>query len=56
MKRGPRASPVIKVASSACGAVPNERWCASGRYPSGRPETFASEFCPERTAAAASAR
>jgi hypothetical protein len=34
MKRRPRASRLIKIASPACDARPNER-CASGRYPSG---------------------
>jgi hypothetical protein len=52
MKRGPRASPVIKI---ACPALPNEQ-CSSDRYPGGRPGTFASEFCPGRAAAAAGAR
>lgn len=55
MKRRPRASPVIKIASPACDARPNER-CASDRYRSGRLRTFASRFNPERAAAAASAR
>jgi hypothetical protein len=55
VKRRPRASPVIKIASPACDAQPNER-CASDRYPSGRLRTFASKFHPERAAAAASAR
>jgi hypothetical protein len=54
MKRGSRASPAIKIAGPACGALPDER-CASGRYPSGRQRTFASAFCPGRAAAAASA-
>jgi hypothetical protein len=54
MRRGPRASPVIKIAGPACGVLPDER-CASDRYPFGRPRTFASEFHSER-AAAASAR
>ena len=53
--RRPRASPVIKIASPACDAQPNER-CASDWYPSGRLRTFASKFHPERAAAAASAR
>jgi predicted RNA-binding Zn-ribbon protein involved in translation (DUF1610 family) len=53
MKRGPRVSPV-KIACPACGAVPNAR-CASDRYPSRRPRTFASEFHAEQAAAAASA-
>jgi hypothetical protein len=34
MKRRPRAGRVIKIASPACDARPNER-CASDRYPSG---------------------
>jgi hypothetical protein len=55
MKRGSRASPVIKIACPACGAPPGGR-CASDRHPSGRPRTFASGFRPERAAAAASAR
>ncbi|MFZ0185912.1 MAG: hypothetical protein WAL72_03075 [Streptosporangiaceae bacterium] len=55
MKRRSRASPVIKIASPACDARPNER-CASDRYRSGRLRTFASRFNPERAAAAASAR
>jgi hypothetical protein len=55
MKRRPRASPVIKIASPACDAQPDER-VASGRRPSGRLRTFAGEFHPERVAAAASAR
>jgi len=55
MKGRSRASPVIKIACLACDALPNER-CAGDRYPSGCPRTFASEFCPERAAAAASAR
>ena len=55
MKRRPRASPVINIASPACDAQPNER-CASDRYPSGRLRAFASKFRPERAAAAASAR
>ncbi len=55
MQRRPRASPVIKIASPACGGQPNKR-CASDRYPSGRLRTFASMSHPERAAAAASAR
>ena len=55
MKRGPRASPVIKIGSPACDAQPGER-CVGDQYPCGRPGTFASEFCPGRAAAAASAR
>lgn len=55
MKRGSRASSVIKIACPACAVLPNER-CDSHRYPSGRPRRFASEFHPERAAAAASAR
>ncbi len=55
MKRRRRAGPVIRIASPACDAQSNER-CASARYPSGRPRTFASKFHPERAAAAASAR
>ena len=55
MKRRPRASTVIEIASPACAARPNER-CASDRYPSGRLRTFASKVHPERAAAAASAR
>jgi hypothetical protein len=55
MTRRSRASPVIKIACRACGASPDER-CASDRCPSGRPSTSASEFRPERAAAAASAR
>jgi hypothetical protein len=43
MKPGSRASPVIKIACSACGARLDER--CSGRYAPGRPGTFASEFC-----------
>ena len=42
MKPGSRASPVIKTACPACGALPNER--------------RASEFYPAWAAAAASAR
>jgi hypothetical protein len=52
MKRGP--GPVI-TPPLACGTLPNGR-CARGQYPSGRPGTFASEFCPEQAVAAASAR
>jgi hypothetical protein len=55
MKRRPGASPVIKIASPACDARPNERY-ASDRYPSGRLRTFASKFHPGLGAAAASAR
>jgi hypothetical protein len=55
MKRRPRASPAIRIASLACDAQPNERF-AGDRYPSGRLRTFASKFHPERAAAAASAR
>jgi hypothetical protein len=55
MKRGSRASPVIKIGSPARGALPDER-CASDRYPSGRLRMYASKFHPERAAAAASAR
>ena len=55
MKRGPRASPVIKIACPAWGAVPDER-CAGGRHTFGYQGTFSSEFRPERAAAAASAR
>jgi hypothetical protein len=55
MTRGSRASPVIKIACLACGALPGER-CASDRCPSGRPRMFASEFRRERAAVAASAR
>jgi hypothetical protein len=55
MRGRPSASPVIKIACPACGALPDER-CASERYPSGRPGTSASKFHPERAAAAASAR
>jgi hypothetical protein len=55
MKRGPRATPVIKIACPASGVLPDDR-CASDRYPFGRQRTFASEFCPGRPAAAASAR
>lgn len=55
MKRPPRASPVIKIASPACDAQPDER-CASHRYPSGPLRTFASKFHPGRAAAAGSTR
>ena len=55
MKRRPRASPVIKIASPSCNAQPDEQ-CASERYPSCRPRTAAGKFHPERAAAAASAR
>jgi hypothetical protein len=55
MKRRRRVSPFIRIASPACDTQPNGR-CASDRYPSGRPRTFASQFYPERAAAAASAR
>jgi len=55
MKRRPRVSPLIKIASPACDAQPNER-CASDRYLCGRLRTFASKFHPERAAAATSAR
>ena len=55
MEGGPGASPVIKIAWPACDALPNQR-CAGDRHPSGRPGTFATEFCPELGAAAASAR
>jgi len=55
MNRGPGASPVITIACSVCGARPDER-CASYRYPGGRPRTFASEFNPDRAAAAVGAR
>jgi hypothetical protein len=55
MKRHSRASPVIKIACLAHSALPSEG-CASGRFPSGHPGRFASEFHPERAAAAASAR
>ena len=55
MKRRPRASLVIKIASPAHDAQPNER-CASDRYPSDRLRMYASKFHPERAAAAASAR
>jgi hypothetical protein len=54
MKCGSRASPAIKIACPACDALPDEQ-CASDRYPAGRLGTFASEFRPERAAAAASA-
>ena len=50
MKRGSRASPVIKIASPVRGALPNERR-ASDRYPSGRLRTFGSEFRPDRAGA-----
>jgi hypothetical protein len=55
MKRGSRANPVIVIACLAYGALPGGR-CARGRYPSGRPGTFASEFGPGRAVAAVSAR
>ena len=55
MTRGRGASLVIKIARPARCALPNAR-CASNRYPSGRPRTFASECHLERAAAAASAR
>jgi hypothetical protein len=55
MKPGPGASPVIKIAGPARGALPDGR-CASDRYPSGRLRMYASQFRPERAAAAASAR
>jgi hypothetical protein len=55
MKRRPRASPVIRIASPACDAQPNERY-AGDRYPSGRRRRFASKSHPERPAAAASAQ
>ena len=55
MTRRSRASPVIKIACPARGASPDER-CASDQCPSGRPRTSASEFRPERAAAAAGAR
>jgi hypothetical protein len=55
MKRGSRASPVIKVACPACGALLDEP-CTSGRYSAGHPGTLASEICPERAAAATSAQ
>jgi hypothetical protein len=55
MTRGPSARPVIKIARPACSAPPDPQW-AGDRYLSGRPRTFASEFRPERSAAAASAR
>jgi hypothetical protein len=55
MKRGSRASPVVKIACAAPSALPNDRR-ASDRYPSGRPRTFASEFHPEGAAAPTSAR
>jgi hypothetical protein len=55
MKRGSKASPVIKIGSPARCALPDER-CASDWYPCGRPRTFAGECHPERAAAAASAR
>ena len=55
MKRGSRASPVIEIARRTCSALPDERG-ARGRYPSGSPGMSASHFCPERAAAAASAR
>jgi hypothetical protein len=54
MKRRPRASPVITIASPTRNAWPNQR-CASDRYPYGRLRTFASEFHPGWAAAAASA-
>ena len=55
MTRGSRASPVIQIACPVRGARPGER-CASDRHPCGRPRTLASEFFPERAAAAAGAR
>jgi hypothetical protein len=55
MKPGPRASPVIKIASVACDARPNEQRTGDP-YLVGRLRTFAGEVCPERAAAAASAR
>jgi hypothetical protein len=55
MKRRPRASPVITIASPARDARPNQR-CASDWYLCGRLRTFASKFHPEWAAAAASAR
>jgi hypothetical protein len=55
MRRGSTASPVIEIACRTCGALPDEQ-CARGRYPSGSPGTSAGQSCPERAAAAASAR
>jgi hypothetical protein len=55
MKRGSRASPVIKIARLACDALPNQR-SASDRYSLRRPGTFPSQLRPERAAAATSAR
>jgi len=55
MKRGSRASLVIKIACPACGALPGERR-ASDRSTPPCPGMFASGFRPGRAAAAASAR
>jgi hypothetical protein len=55
MKRRPRASPVIKIASPACGVLPDERY-ARDRCRVGRMGTSASELRPGRAAAAASTR